>query len=97
MARADIRDERQDRRDIREDKRQVTGEVDNLVRVRAIQQELNMLLNRFDPESLEGKKRLMGELMELARREAGRNGREAKDDQRKVREDRREVREDLRR
>jgi hypothetical protein len=97
MARADERDARQDRRDVRDDKRHVEGEVDNLVRVRAIQQELNLLLNRYDNPSLDAKKRLMGELMELARREAGRNSREAGEDQRKVREERREVREDMRR
>src|SRR5581483_10312849 len=44
MARADNRDIREDKRDTRADERHVQGEVDNLVRVRAIQQELNGLI-----------------------------------------------------
>jgi hypothetical protein len=97
MARADVRDERQDRRDMRADERHVEGEVVNLERVRAIQMELNGLVNRFDNPSLDAKRRLMGELMELARREAARNGREARETQGRVGEDRRQIREDVRR
>jgi hypothetical protein len=97
MARADVRDERQDRRDIRADERHVAGEVNNLERVRAIQMELNSLINRFDNGSLDAKRRLMAELIELARREAGRNAREANEQQKKVGEDRREMRQDMQR
>jgi hypothetical protein len=97
MARADVRDERQDRRDMRADERHVEGEVVNLERVRAIQMELNGLVNRFDNPSLDAKRRLMGELIDLARREAARNGREARETQGKVGEDRRQIREDVRR
>jgi hypothetical protein len=93
----DRRDLRDDRRDLRNDVRDAETEAGSLERRREIALELRDLHGAVDDGSLDRKRELLGELVEIARREIDENAQEIREDRRELREDRRETREDRRR
>lgn len=92
----DIHDKRDDLRDRRDDIRDAKVERAELVRVRGIGVEMQTLAGRVDPWSLNRKRALIGELIDLSKREMAQDRREIHEDHRELREDRRETREDRR-
>ncbi|MDC0714829.1 hypothetical protein POL68_40650 [Stigmatella sp. ncwal1] len=87
--RREFQDAQRDRRD---DKRDVRVEAEALRRTRGIQRELEGLYGRVDRNSLERKRSLMMELLQMARTEQEHNRQEIREDRRESREDRREAR-----
>lgn len=96
-ARRDRRDLRDDRRDARDDMRDAGAERAQYQRRYNIAVELNGLIGRMDPASLERKRQLMQDLIREARLELREDRKETREDRRELREDRRETREDRRR
>lgn len=92
-ARADKRDDRRDKRDDIKDAR---GEVKQLVKREDIAIALEPLLGLTDATSLEQKRGLIVQLIEVAKQEIKGDVKELQEDRRETREDRKEVREDKR-
>jgi hypothetical protein len=95
VAADDRRDLKDDRRDTRGDMRKAALERANLGHLHQVASELEQLLGRTDPPSLDRKRRLLGELISLARAELAQDRREVREDHRELREDRHEAREAL--
>lgn len=95
--RRELQPARDDRQDLRDDRRDALVEAGGLVRVKAINVELNGLLGKTDPASFDRKRELLVELIRLGWSELGQDRREAREDHRELREDRRELHEDVKR
>ncbi|MBJ6765435.1 hypothetical protein JGU66_32180 [Myxococcaceae bacterium JPH2] len=76
-----------DRRDRRDDVRDARAERASLEQTRSIARELDGLYGRTDPGSLQRKRALMGDLLQLARAEQMQNHAEMREDRRELRED----------
>jgi hypothetical protein len=95
-AAGDVRDLRDDRRDARDDRRDVRQEAVSANRLQGIQREYNALAGRLDPRSVDRRRALIAELVQMQRHEAAGDVREQREDRRELHEDRRERREDRR-
>jgi hypothetical protein len=90
-SRREYRDAQRDRRD---DLRDVRVEAGALKRTRVIQRELEDLHGRMDRNSLQHKRALMAELLQMARAEQTQNRQEMREDRRESHEDRRQAHDD---
>jgi hypothetical protein len=89
----DRRDLRDDHRDLRDDRRDLRDDRRDLARVRAIRAEFGSLRGRTDRRSLDRKRGLVVELVEMSRAELREDRAEQHEDLRERREDGREQRE----
>jgi hypothetical protein len=92
----DARDLGRDKANLADDRRDAAAERLSRERLMAIQGQLGGLAGRFDPQSVQQKRALYGEVLGLARAEIAGDKQERREDRRELREDRRETREDRR-